>query len=113
MAVFVVNLVIDYGADFEQTFDLSAANGEALDLTSYTASAKLKKHFSSKKSYDFTVSFTDRQAGQIKLSLTDDVTRTIKPGRYIYDILLADSNSDRSKVVEGQVLVRESATRGF
>ena len=111
MAVYVVNLIIDQGTDFEQTFNLSAANGDALNLTNYTASARIRKHSSSKRSYDFTVSFTDRLAGQLKLAMTRDVTKTIKPGRYIYDIFLSDSNSDVTIVVEGQVLVIESATK--
>ena len=111
MSVYVVNLMIDQGADFSQTFDLTAANGQALTLTNYTATAQMRKHSGSKNRYDFTVSFTDRANGQIKIALTDTITRRIKPGRYVYDIILTDSNGHKSKVLEGQALVRESATR--
>jgi len=111
MAVFVVNLIIDQGADFRQTFDLTASNGQALNLSSHTASAQLRKHSGSKNAYNFTVDFTDRLAGQIRLTLTDTVTRRIKPGRYVYDVILTDSNSEKSKIIEGQALVRESATK--
>jgi len=111
MAIFVVNLIIDQGADFQQTFDLAAANSEPLDLTNYTASAQMRKHGGSKKAYNFSVVFTDREAGQIRISLTDVVTRSIKAGRYIYDIILTDQNSEKLKILEGQALVRESATR--
>lgn len=111
MAIFVVNLVIDQGADFEQTFDLTAANGEPLDLTNYSASAQMRKHAGSKIAHDFTIDFTDREAGQIKLSLTDTQTRLIKAGRHVYDILLTDQNSEKVKILEGQALVRASATR--
>ena len=71
----------------------------------------MRKHSVSKNRYDFAVSFTDRSNGQIKIALTDTITRRIKPGRYVYDIILTDSNGDKSKVLEGQALVRESATR--
>lgn len=111
MSVYVVNLIIDQGTDFLQTFDLTASNGQALTLTGYTASAQMRKHSGSKNKYDFTVEFTDRVNGQIKISLTDTITRRIKAGRYVYDIILTDSNGSKSKVLEGQALVRESATR--
>ena len=111
MAVYVVNLIIDQGTDFQQTFDLTASNTQPLNLENYTAIAQMRKHAGSKKAYAFTVTFTDRASGQIKLSLTDTITKRIKPGRYVYDILLTDSNNEKFKVLEGQALVRESATR--
>ena len=111
MAVYIVNLVINQGTDFNQTFDLTAANEQPLLLTNYTASAQMRKHAGSKNRYDFTVGCTDRANGKIKISLTDTITRRIKAGRYVYDIILTDSNGSKTKVLEGQALVRESATR--
>jgi len=50
MAVYVVNLVIDQGVDFTQTFNLeNSASNSALNLTNYTGSAQLRKHASSSK----------------------------------------------------------------
>ena len=50
MAVYIVNLVIDQGADFTQTFNLEDdASASALDLTGYTGAAQLRKHSSSNK----------------------------------------------------------------
>jgi hypothetical protein len=111
MSVFFVNLMIDQGADFQQTFDLTAANAEPLDLTSYAATAQMRKHSGSKKAYNFGVEFTDRESGQIKITLTDVITKRIKPGRYVYDIILTDSNLEKIKILEGQALVRGSATK--
>lgn len=111
MSVYVVNLMIDKGADFQQTFDLTASNGQALNLENYSAAAQMRKHGKSKTAFAFTVSFTDRAAGQIKIEMADTTTRDIKAGRYVYDIILTDSNSDKIKVLEGQALVRETVTR--
>jgi len=111
MSVYVVNLVIDQGADFQQTFDLTAANSEPLDLTGWAAAAQMRKHSGSKTFYVFSVEFTDREAGQIKITLSDVATRAIKPGRYIYDLILTDTNLEKVKMLEGQALVRGSATR--
>lgn len=112
MAVYVVNLVIDQGADFNQTFNLqSSVTNAALDLTGYTGSAQLRKHSASRGKYDFTLAFVDRANGVVKLSMTDTITSRIKPGRYIYDIILTDSTGLKERVVEGSVLVREGATK--
>jgi len=112
MSVYVVNLIIDQGTDFSQVFNLeSSVTNAPLNLTDYTGSAQLRKHASSKKYYDLTVSFPDRGAGQVKLAMTDVITARIKPGRYVYDLILTDSAGTKERAVEGTVLVRESATK--
>jgi len=112
MAVYVVNLVIDQGADFTQTFNLEDdATASALDLNGFTGAAQLRKHPSSKKKFDFTVAFPDRGNGVVRLDMSDTLTSTIKPGRYVYDILITASGGTRTRIVEGSALVREGATR--
>ena len=112
MAVYVVNLVIDQGVDFAQTLNLeNSSTNAASNLTGYTGASQLRKHSSSSKSYAFTLTFPDRTNGAVKLTMTDIQTKRIKPGRYIYDIILTDSNGLKERVVEGSVLVREGATR--
>jgi len=112
MAVYVVNLVIDQGADFTQTFNLSDdASDSPLDLDGYTGAAQLRKHPSSTKKYDFTVDFPDRDNGIVRIDMTDTVTTGIKAGRYIYDLLLTASGGTRTRIVEGSALVREGATK--
>jgi len=43
--------------------------------------------------------------------MTDEITKRIKSGRYIYDVILTDVDGLKERVVEGSVLVRESATK--
>ncbi len=112
MAVYVVNLVIDQGADFSQVFNLeNDATASALDLTGYTGKSQMRKHASSTKKHDFTISFPDRTQGVVQVSMTDNTTKTIKPGRYIYDLILTDSGGSVERIVEGSALVREGATK--
>ena len=112
MAVYSVNIVIDQGVDFTQSFTLeSSASNAPTNLTGYTGAAQLRKHSSSSKSYAFTLTFPDRINGVVKITMTDIQTKRIKPGRYIYDIILTDGNGLKERVVEGSVLVREGATR--
>ena len=43
MAIYVANITIPGGADFNQTFFLESVANTPLDLTGYTGYAKLKK----------------------------------------------------------------------
>ena len=111
MAAYVSNIVIDVGADFEQTFNLEGSNNAPLDLTGYFGAAIMKKHpSSSTTAATFSVSFPNRTLGQIKISLDDSVTRNLKSGRYGYDLLIQDSSGLRTRVVEGSALVTAGNT---
>ena len=60
MAAYVSNIVIDVGADFNQTFNLEGSNNAPLDLTGYTGAARMKKHPSSiNTTATFSVSFLE------------------------------------------------------
>jgi hypothetical protein len=60
----------------------------------------------------FTTTIVNASAGQIRIGLGSSATSNLKPGRYIYDILITDNGTNVvSRVVEGMVLVREGVTR--
>lgn len=110
-AVYVSNIVINAGTDFSQTFTLESSNSNsALDLSGYSVDAQMRKWSGSSTSYTFTTSIVSSSEGKINILLDSSITSTIKPGRYIYDILIT-KNSITTRVIEGMVLVREGATR--
>lgn len=111
-AVYVSNLVVNAGTNFSQTFTLEDTNSSsAYDLTSATVSAQMRKHSGSSTAIDFTTSIVVPQtSGQIILLLTDSQTASIKPGRYVYDVIVTQGLT-KTRVVEGMVLVREGVTR--
>ena len=111
MAVFSNNLTIHTGTDFEQTFMLEDGNSNsALDLTGYTGCAKIKKYQSSTVAASFTLSFTNRATGKIRITMGESITNTLKAGKYFYDVLL-NSGSNIERVIEGEGLVKRSVTR--
>jgi hypothetical protein len=111
MTVYISNLVIHTGTDFEQVFVLeSEASNGALNLNGYTGCAQLKKYEKSISSGSFTVDFTNRQLGKVKISMASTVTEELKPGKYFYDLLLNDGDSIQ-RVVEGTVLVKKTVTQ--
>jgi len=112
MAAYVSNIVIDQGADFNQTYNLENSANAPLDLTGYTATSVLKKHPQSLlETATFTCYFPNRTLGQLKISLGSSITPDLKPGRYSYDILL-NSGSLKTRVVEGSALVTAGVTTG-
>jgi hypothetical protein len=111
MAVYVSNLTVNSGADFNQIFTLENAANETLNLTGYGVTSEMRKHYSSSGVTTFTSSVADAGSGQIKIALTSTQTANLKAGRYVYDILITDTNNVTTRVVEGMALVREGVTR--
>lgn len=112
MAVYVSNIIIPSGEDFEQTFFLEdISNNSSVDLTNYTLYSYLKKHPESLNvSTVFNVEILDFELGVIQLSLGSTITSQLKPGRYSYDILL-DDGQKKKRVIEGSALVTGGVTK--
>lgn len=112
MTVYVNNLVINSGADFTQNFILeSISDGSPVGLSGHTVSAKMRKHSGSSSSVTFNTQVVNLSTGEIKIGLASTVTSTLKPGRYVYDIVITDLAGFKTRVIEGMVLVREGVTR--
>ena len=113
MAVYVSNLIIDQNVDFNQVFTLeSNSTNSVLDLTGYTFKSEMRKHATAVGVTTFTVGiYSTATSGQIQIGLTTSQTATLKEGRYVYDIVMTDTNAKMSRVIEGMVLVRAGATK--
>ena len=93
----ISNLFIDQDADFTTTVTINDSNGSALDLTSYTALAMIRKTYQSTSATTFTSTFaSDRTTGQITISLTDTQTAALESGRYVYDLVITDSSGTKT-----------------
>ena len=113
-AVFVSNIVINAGATFAQEFTLTQSDDSGpLNVSEFTITAQLRKHAGSTKKIDFATNKVNASQGRIQISLTpsQSLASNIKPGRYVYDIVLTDGAGDKTRVVEGAAPVREGVTR--
>jgi hypothetical protein len=111
MAVYVSNLVINCGTDFFQTFNLTNTQGDtSFNLTNYSIASKLKKHPASSSSTAFTATISNAANGTVGIALTSGQTAALKPGRYVYDIVITSSTGYKTRVIEGNALVREGVT---
>ena len=113
MSVYVSNLIINTGATFSQSFDLLESDSPSpLNLGGFSVAAQFRKHAGSSSKTDFTTAITDAVNGKISISLTSTQTAAIsKPGRYVYDVVIDNGSSVKTRVIEGSVLVREGVTR--
>lgn len=110
-SIYVSNLIINSGASFSQDFFLEdSATNSAMNLSSATITSQMRKWSGSTGVTTFTTSIVNSQTGQIRISLGSSITSSLKPGRYVYDVLLTDNDST-TRVVEGMALIREGVTR--
>ena len=111
-AVYVNNLVVNAGSDFSQSFTLEGTEtNSAFDLTGYTVAAQMRKWSGSSSATSFTTSIELPTEGKILLRLTSTQTSNLKPGRYVYDVVITDAFNVKNRVIEGMVLVTEGVTR--
>lgn len=106
------NLYIDQGADFNAQIQIFDDNNSPWDLSGYTGEAKIKKSYYSTASVNFTVSFpVDRTTGNIILELSSTQTSQMEQGRYLYDVVITDSASKKTRVLEGIVTINPGVTK--
>ena len=77
-----------------------------MNLASYTANSSMRKSFYSSTANNFTATITDNASqSEITLTMTASETASLKPGRYVYDLLITDDAGTKSRIVEGIVSV--------
>lgn len=104
-----LNLTIDQGSEFANTFTVVYANGTAWDLTGYTGRGQMRKSPTSSTAKDFTVSPVAN--GQVTLSMTSAYSANVAAGRWLYDVEVVAANGDVTRVREGIVTVTPEMTR--
>jgi hypothetical protein len=112
-AVYVNNLVINSGSDFSQSFTLEGSDDNSpFNLTDYEVDAQMRKWSGSSTAINFSTSVElPSTSGRILISLSSADTVNIRPGRYVYDVIITDSSGIKNRVIEGMVLLREGVTR--
>ena len=112
MAVYVSNIVIEQGFDFDTSFQLEDTRTNALlDLTGATTLGQIRKSSSSTNKISFASTVSSPENGLITVSLGSTITVNMKPGRYVYDVKIISSGGKEYKAVEGSALVRGGVTR--
>ena len=103
------NFTLQRRADYSLDLQFKDSGGSVIDLTGYTAYAQAWNEGRTTKSADFTVAYTNRSNGQIKISLTDTQTSTF-PDELRYDVLLENPSGEREYYLEGIIFVSQGYT---
>lgn len=109
------DLTIEQGATLARTITWTDSNGDAVDLTGYTAEAQ------GRASYEATVyawRITSSSgitlggiAGTIALLMTAATTAALSPHRGVWDLELTAPDGTVTRLLEGAYTVRAEATR--
>jgi hypothetical protein len=103
------NIYIDQGSTYASTIDVKDSNGLPTDLTDYFVRGQMRRTYNSTLFYDFILDIPNPTNGKIVISLSNNISATLKPGRYVYDIEIVHSTlGDVRRVAEGQVDVSPS-----
>lgn len=104
-----VNLTLFPGSDFKVNFNTYDVNSGKFDFTSWSGSSQMTKSVSIGSSMyahgTFDFSFVSASNGQFKIAMGATDTRSIKAGRYYYDVLVS-SGTTTYKIVDGSILVQ-------
>lgn len=104
-----LDLVVDQGATYSNnTIIAYHSNNTVIDLSTYTVTAKLRKHYTSTNSTSFTA--TGNSTGYVTLSLTANTTANLASGRYVYDVVATSNTGTVTRIKEGIVTVNPRAT---
>jgi len=105
-------ITIEQGANLTSTITVNDTQGDAVNLTTYSASAQLRKSYYSSSANTLTAIITGNANGQITLPMTAANTSNLTPGRYVYDLIIRNSTDNSvTRVVEGTAVVLPSVTR--
>ena len=107
-----VEITIEQGANLTSTVTVNDTQGDSVNLTTYSASAQLRKSYYSSSANTLSAIITGNANGQITLSMTAANTANLTPGRYVYYLIIRNSTDNSvTRVVEGTAVVLPSVTR--
>ena len=107
----IANLVIDQGTTFSSIVTLTDQIGTPLNLIGYTVKSQFRKSYQSSTAINFTASIYDATAGKVRLQLSPADTTGVKAGRYLYDIELTSPGNEKSRALEGLVILTPEITK--
>jgi hypothetical protein len=106
------NLTLDQGADYSVRLEISTSNGSPLDVETYNVKSQMRhSYYSANAVAEFSSTKEDSANGIIILSLTNEQTTLISPGRYYYDVIIKNQSNVITRVLEGSMSVLPSVTR--
>lgn len=105
----VYNITINKNQDFNRGYQIKI-DGVALDITGYQIAGTLKETIHDSESVAFTTAIASAVDGLFSVVLTDETTAGMKPGSWVYDIVMTDTAGIKTRLLEGQAFVKSGVT---
>lgn len=106
----IYDFTVQRAADHSIVLIFKDSAGDAINLTSWTVASQAWNQARTTKYADFTVAYTDRSAGKVTLSLSDEDTVDF-PNELRYDVLLTNPDGLKEYYLEGTIYVDQGYTR--
>ena len=106
----IYNFTLQRRSDHTIPLIFKDSNNAAINLTGFTVAAQDWEETRTTKYADFGVTYTDRSAGSVSITLTDTQTATFTPDILKYDVLLIDAGGSKEYYLEGKIFVIEGYT---
>lgn len=112
MAAGIYNLVIEIGATFDQTVTWTDEDGDAVDVSGYTAAMKVK----SKIGGSTLVSLTDGDGitlgadGTIRIVIEAATTAALSAETAVYDLVLTSAAGKVTRLLQGRADISPSVS---
>jgi len=81
-----LELTLEQGANLTSVVTVNDAQGDAVNLTTYSAASQLRNSYYSSSANTLTATITGNANGEITLTMTAANTALLTPGRYVYDL---------------------------
>jgi len=101
------NILIEQGATFNQSSNLTDVNGNPFDTTGCTVAGSLRKNVASSTSYPLQAAVS---GGILTIGMDANTSLGITPGRYLYDVLMTRSNGTTDRLLEGIATITPAIT---
>ena len=106
-----VPLEIEQYATFSRLITIKQSDGNAQNLSGYSANTQMRKSHYSAQANTITTEISDEANGEITLSMTAANSALLTPGRYWYDLVTVSGGGVTQRVIEGIVVVSPGVTR--
>tara|TARA_B100000424_G_C22798954_1_gene428637 strand:- start:336 stop:677 length:342 start_codon:yes stop_codon:yes gene_type:complete len=104
------NFTLQRRSDHEIPLLFKDSSGSAINLTGFTVASQVYDESRTTLYATFSVTYTDRAAGSVSISLTDTQTATFTPNVLKYDVLLTNASGKKEYYLEGTIFVSEGYT---
>ena len=106
----IYNFTVQRSADHSIVLVFKDSSEDPIDLDGWTVTSQAWNEARTTKYADFSVAYTDRAAGKVTLSLSDEDTVDF-PDELRYDVLLTNPDGLKEYYLEGTIYVAQGYTR--